>query len=92
MTQIFFSLDYHMEAAYDISSRRVVDAAAAASAALDVLVQKEGDFKEAPSSAEAAAAFQRADAVYTAATEVLHKAADLKKAVVAARIKACGDC
>ncbi|MBZ4217846.1 hypothetical protein K9B40_25060, partial [Klebsiella aerogenes] len=81
----------HMEAAYDISSRRVIEAAAAASSALDVLVQKEGDFKEDPSSAEAAAAFHRADAVYTAATEALQKAADIKRAVVAARIKACGD-
>ncbi len=51
-----------MEAAYDISSRRVVDAAAAASAALDVLVQKEEEFKVDPSSVEAAAAFHRADA------------------------------
>ena len=91
MTQIFFSLDYHMEAAYDISSRRVVEAAAAASAALDVLVQKEEEFKEDPSSVEAAAAFHRADAVYTVATEALQKAADIKSAIVAARIKACND-
>ncbi|WP_223685433.1 hypothetical protein, partial [Klebsiella aerogenes] len=69
----------------------MIEAAAAASSALDVLVQKEGDFKEDPSSAEAAAAFHRADAVYTAATEALQKAADIKRAVVAARIKACGD-
>ena len=91
MTQPFLSIDYHMEAAYDISSRSVLDAAAAASAALDVLVQKEEEFKEDPSSAEAAAAFHRADAVYTSAAEALQKAADLKRAVVAARIKACCD-
>ena len=91
MTQPFFSLDYHMEAAYDISSRRVIDAAAAASAALDLLVQKEEEFKKDPSSAEAAAAFHRADDVYTTATEALQKAADLKRAVVEARIKACCD-
>ena len=80
-----------MEAAYDISSRRVVDAAAVASAALDVLFQKEEEFKEDPSSVEAAAAFHHADSVYTAATESLQKAADLKRAIVAARIKACCD-
>ena len=91
MTKIFFSLDYHMEAAYDISSRRVLEAAAATSAALDALVQKDADFKEDPSSVEAAAAFHLADSVYTAATEALQKAADLKRAIVAARIKACCD-
>jgi hypothetical protein len=91
MTQAFFSLDYHMEAAYDISSRRVIDAAATASAALDLLVQKEEEFNKDPSSAEAAAAFHRADDVYTTATEALQKAADLKRAVVEARIKACCD-
>ncbi len=86
------SLDYHMEAAYDISSRRLIETAAAASDALDVLLQKEAEFKEDPSSAEAAAAFHCADLFYTAATEALQKAADLKQAVVTARIKACGDC
>jgi hypothetical protein len=44
-----------------------------------------------PSSAEAAAAFQHADLVYTAAAEAMTKAADLKQAVVEARIKACDD-
>jgi hypothetical protein len=85
------TLDCHMKAAYDISSRRVLDAAAAASAALDVLVQKDADFKEDPSSVEAAAAFHHADSIYTAATEALQRAADLKRAIVAARIKACCD-
>ena len=86
-----FSMDYHLEAAYDISSRRVVETAAAASAALDDLVEKEARFNEDPSSAEAAAAFHHADAVYTSATEALQKAAELKHAIVAARIKACCD-
>ena len=86
------SLHYHMEAAYDISSRRLIETAAAASDALDVLLQTEADFKEDPSSAEAAAAFHCADLFYTAATEELQKAAELKQAVVAARIKACDGC
>ena len=85
------TMDYHLEAAYDISSRRVVETAAAASAALDDLVEKEAHFNEDPSSAEAAAAFHQADVVYTSATEALQKAAELKHAVVAARIKACSD-
>jgi len=86
-----FSLYYHMEAAYIIVSTRLVETAATASYALDVLVQKEAAFKQDPSSAEAAAAFQRADLAYTAAAEAMQKAAELKQAVVEARIKACND-
>ncbi len=67
----FFSLYYHMEAAYIIVSTRLVETAATALDALDVLVQKEAEFKQDPSSAEAAAAFQRADLAYTAAAEAM---------------------
>jgi hypothetical protein len=86
-----FTLFYHMEAAYIIVSTRLVETAATASYALDVLVQKDAAFKQDPSSAEAAAAFQRADLAYTAAAEAMQKAAELKQAVVEARIKACND-
>ncbi len=90
-TDGFFSLYYHMEATYVIVSTRLVETAASASDALDVLVQKEAEFKQDPSSAEAAAAFQHADLVYTAAAAAMSKAVDLKQAIVEARIKACDD-
>jgi hypothetical protein len=90
-TDNFFSLYYHMEAAYIIVSTRLIETAATASDALDLLVQKEAEFKQDPSSAEAAAAFQRADLAYTAAAEAMQKAAELKQAVVEARIKTCND-
>ena len=86
-----FSLYYHMEAAYIIVSTRLVETAATASDALDTLVHKEAVFKQDPSSAEAAAAFQRADLAYTAAAEAMQKAVELKQAVVEARIMACND-
>ena len=44
-TDNFFSLYYHMEAAYIIVSTRLVETAATASDALDGLVQKEAEFK-----------------------------------------------
>ncbi len=71
-----------MEAANAIVSTRLIETAAAASDALDLLVQKEAEFKQDPSSAEAAAAFHCADLMYTAAAEAMTKEADLKKAVV----------
>ena len=90
-----FSLYYHMEAAYIIVSTRLIETAATASDALDALVHKEAVFKQDPSSAEAAAAFQRADLAPDrrsgAAAEAMQKAVELKQAVVEARIMACND-
>ena len=91
MTHATDSLFYHLEASYTIVSAMLVETAATASDALDVLLQKEAEFNQDPSSAEAAAAFHHADLVYTAAAEAMTKAADLKQAVVAARIRACDD-
>jgi hypothetical protein len=81
------ALEFHMEAAYGIASRRLIEAASAEAAAFAALEEKESAFRpDIRASAEAVAAFRRA---YSAAAAVAMEASELKQAVVAARIKAC---
>ena len=86
------SLAHHLASAYDIVSKQLIQNVAAASDAHAQLADAEAAFKRHKSSPASAAAFHRADVVYTAAVAELDKVRQMKHAIVMARIKCDGVC